>query len=336
MGSKISPLTDIPQSIAMQAVEFMVDLQTGSDPVGVQEKIEQWRQQDADHDRAWRHIENANRHFISLNSSAINSPTAKQLAQSTLTSAPAFSRRETIKALSVLLFGGGSAWLAVEQTPWQAWTADESTAVGEQRSLAFAGYDVTMNTDTALNLHKRRDGNKPELRLVRGEVLISTPAETQSRLVVKVDGLECWMVSDSASFSLQQLDDHCRLMVLDGRVDLYSLASAKAPFDHIVAGQQVMLAGTKVVAKKAADKSALAWKNGMLIASSMRLDDFLLQVNRYRRGKLRCAPEIAGLKVSGSYPLGDTDRILSALEVSLPIKMHYLTRYFVTAQPLNT
>ena len=70
-----------------------------------------------------------------------------------------------------------------------------------------------------------------------------------------------------------------------------------------------------------------------MVASQMRLDDFLAELSRYRRGRLGCDPAIAGLRVSGVYPLDNTDRVLAALTSALPVEVHTFTRYWVTLRP---
>ncbi|HBD34979.1 MAG TPA: histidine kinase, partial [Cupriavidus sp.] len=58
--------------------------------------------------------------------------------------------------------------------------------------------------------------------------------------------------------------------------------------------------------------------------------DFLAEVDRYRPGRLRCAPDVADLRVSGTFPIADTDRILDALRTALPVRIQFLTRYWTT------
>ena len=48
---------------------------------------------------------------------------------------------------------------------------------------------------------------------------------------------------------------------------------------------------------------------------------------------LRLDPTLAGLKVSGSFPLTDTDRALAALERSFPLRVVRRSDYWVTLVP---
>ncbi len=64
----------------------------------------------------------------------------------------------------------------------------------------------------------------------------------------------------------------------------------------------------------------------------MRLADFLAEVSRYRNGRLACSEAIADLRLSGVYRLDDTDKLLELLTRTLPVEVHYRTRWWVTVQ----
>jgi transmembrane sensor len=42
---------------------------------------------------------------------------------------------------------------------------------------------------------------------------------------------------------------------------------------------------------------------------------------------------VRGLRVSGTYPLADTDRILAALAQTLQLEVQHFTRFWVTLKP---
>ena len=62
----------------------------------------------------------------------------------------------------------------------------------------------------------------------------------------------------------------------------------------------------------------------------MRLGHFIAELSRYRPGLLRCASEVAELRISGVYPLADSDAVLDALTQSLPVSINRRSRYWVT------
>ena len=319
---------DIPPQIAMRAVEWFVDLQ--EDPgleSNTRKSLKHWLNQDPIHERAWRHIETVNGRF-----GVLDSMVGKSVAHASVTHSRMISRREMIKALSVVLFAGGTAWTAKEQTPWQQWVADERTSIGERRTITLTdGSTIDMNTDSALNVFN--DSNQQEVRLVRGEILVSMnkkgQAKTPSPLVVKTS--QGNLFTSNARFSIRDYDETCSLSVFDGEVEIKSYL-ANQSLQTIKTGEQVHFSKDRVHKIKSVSPSSIAWSNGMIVASSMRLEDFLAELGRHRHGRLRCAEDIAELRVSGTYPLASTDRVLTALETSLSVKVHYMTRFFVTVK----
>jgi transmembrane sensor len=68
----------------------------------------------------------------------------------------------------------------------------------------------------------------------------------------------------------------------------------------------------------------------MLVVDNARLGDLVHELGRYRRGHLGVAPEVADLRITGSFPLHDTDKALSALLPTLPVQIERHTPYWVT------
>ena len=57
------------------------------------------------------------------------------------------------------------------------------------------------------------------------------------------------------------------------------------------------------------------------------------QFSRYRPGLLRWDPAVANLRVTGSFQLADTDRVLTLLAATLPVELQWRTRFWVTLIP---
>jgi len=68
----------------------------------------------------------------------------------------------------------------------------------------------------------------------------------------------------------------------------------------------------------------------VISARNMRLDDFIVELSRYRPGVLRCAEEVADRRVSGTFQLADNDQVLALIAQSLHLHIDYRTRYWVT------
>ena len=50
-------------------------------------------------------------------------------------------------------------------------------------------------------------------------------------------------------------------------------------------------------------------------------------------GHLSCDPAVAHLRISGTFPLNDTDAVLNILSRTLPVRIQTLTRYWVNVVP---
>ena len=79
--------------------------------------------------------------------------------------------------------------------------------------------------------------------------------------------------------------------------------------------------------------SADAWTQGLLIAERTPLVEVLEQLDRYRRGVLRCDPAVAGLQVSGSFSLDQPEASLDLLAKVLPVRVQRVFGYLATVVP---
>ena len=62
----------------------------------------------------------------------------------------------------------------------------------------------------------------------------------------------------------------------------------------------------------------------------MRLDELVAELARYRHGHLGVAPEAAGLRVMGTYPLDDPDRTLQLLARALSLRVERKLPWWTT------
>lgn len=46
-----------------------------------------------------------------------------------------------------------------------------------------------------------------------------------------------------------------------------------------------------------------------------------------------CATLVQGLGISGAFRIHDTDTVLENLSRALPVRVHYLTRYWASIEP---
>lgn len=315
----------ITPDVARQAVTWLVEWQMAGPDAGIEQAILDWRAQDPSHERAWRHIESVNARLGGL-----ASPLGSALAQAALTQPATHGRRQAIKLLTFALLAGGAAFAARDRAPWQTWLADVRSATGERRTLQLAdGSRLQLNSNSAVNIVFSE--NIRQLHLIRGEILVDTGRDEAARQVrgFRVDTPHGRLAPIGTRFSVRLYDDRTRLDVFAGAVAI-QWSGDDGHALTIDAGYSAEFADHAVLANGSADESRVAWQDNMLVASQMRLTDFIAELDRHRPGHLNCDPAVANLRLSGSYPLANPDRILDALRSTLPVEIHYLTRYWAT------
>lgn len=235
-------------------------------------------------------------------------------------------RRAVLRALSVLPVAGLAGWLGVRELPWRGWVAAHRTDTGERREIVLAdGSQVWLNTATALDVEF-----SPTLRRIvlhRGEVLITSghdDASPDRPLVVDVP--QGRLTALGTRFAVRNEEGGAmRLAVFEGAVEARPTAGEPRT---LIASEQALVFADHVEPPSAVTGYGDDWTRGMLVADGMRLGDFLSQLGRHRPGYLGCAPEVADLRIVGAYPLADTDRVLDALQATLPVKVHRPTPWW--------
>jgi transmembrane sensor len=95
-------------------------------------------------------------------------------------------------------------------------------------------------------------------------------------------------------------------------------------------GQQVLMHRQGLEPIRNLAPGADAWSRGMLVVDNARLGDLISELGRYRNGHLGVSPNVADLRITGSFPLADTDLALQALLPTLPVQIQQRTRWWVT------
>ncbi|MGF6691302.1 transmembrane sensor [Metapseudomonas resinovorans] len=304
------------EQVVRQAIHWMLRLR-GSGDAELQRACEHWRGQDADHELAWQRVQQLDRELgVAMPGTGLVLDNARA----------GLRRRQALKLLSGAAVGGAALWLTRDITPWERLTADLATATGERRGLALAdGSQLQLNTDSAVDI--RFDSQQRLVELRRGEILVSSAIQTTPLQVVTAHGL---VEAQAARFVLRQGKAASRLSVLQGSVALNPASGLSKQV--VEAGQSVDLTREGIRPVQQLDFEAGAWVDGLIVTRDMRLADFLAEVSRYRHGRLVCADSIRDLRLSGVFRLDDTDKLLSLLPRTLPVHLHYRTRWWVTVE----
>ncbi|UJB66015.1 FecR domain-containing protein [Acidovorax sp. YS12] len=312
------PTEPIPPHVARAAVHWLLALDGGDDE-GARQQWQAWLAADPLHARAWQRIAEVDGQLRSV-------PTP--LALQTL-AAPGLGRRHAVR-LAVLLTAGAGGLLAARQTStWQQLAADLSTATGERRETVLAdGTRIQLNTASAVDV--RYSAAERLIVLRAGEILVRS-APDAARRPLRVRTAEGTVRAIGTRFTVRQQGGQTAVAVLEGAVELTPMHAPHAA-QRLSAGEQSRFTATAASPPAPLQDGAAAWADGMLVADGMPLPDFLAELGRHRPGVLRCAPDAADLRVSGTYPLADTDRVLAALTLSLPVQVRSRTRWWVVVE----
>lgn len=307
-----------PDPVVRQAIAWWAKLQSGVADAHDRESCRAWLEADATHRQAWERLE-----AIGRDARRVPSP----LAHAALNAPASSGRRAVLRSLLGVSAISAMGWAGYRHTPWQRLAADLSTRVGERRSVALAdGLRITLNSDSAVRV--RVSGSERGIALLRGEMLVDT--ESRSGVdALRVDSGHGELRAERARFDLRRTDTDSRLGVYEGSVALLR----DGAWTQASAGEQLAFSDAPEVVRKASDPDRLAWVDGLVVAKEWRLDDFARHLARQRVGVIRVDPAVAGLRLSGVFPLDDAERALKALEPALPISVSRHTQYWLQVGP---
>jgi transmembrane sensor len=126
------------------------------------------------------------------------------------------------------------------------------------------------------------------------------------------------------------LDDRTRVTVFEGAVEVRPAEFAQTVV--VCAGEQTAFSVSGSRPVQPADAGAALWGRGMMLVRDMRLNELVAELARYHRGVLRCDPAVAGLRVSGAFPIANVQASLTLLEKSLPVRINRVTPWWITVQ----
>lgn len=319
-----TPATTAPDYQSLQeAAEWFAVLRADDVAPADRHGWQQWLAASPAHAAAWRRIEAVNQQFGQL---------PGPQARDTLATGR-WQKRQTAKKLALLCAGvmAGGALLTRPQSRQllAALGAGERTATGAMRQMALAdGSQLWLNTATAADL----DYTDTERRIALhdGELLLrSAPDRVQPQRPLVVDVPQGRLRALGTRFSVRRDGDTTRVAVFDGAV---RVEPGNAAPRVVAAGFQLRFGADWIDTATPAGANAAAWTEGRLVADSTRLGDFVAELARYRHGHIGCAPNIAHLRLTGSYPLADTGRILASLEATLPVRVRQVLPWWVTVE----
>lgn len=319
--SRSDDLTSNRKALLKEAANWLVRLDAGNLSESEQQALQHWCQASPEHQRVWRAA-------CELNDSFSRVPAG--LAK------PVLARQRLSRRTFLTSLGGAGlllplGWMLARNQPWQPLLADHRSAIGERRAVTLTdGSELTLNTDTALDV--RFDNHQRVIRLYDGEVFVRTARETLRPFTVMTD--EGSVQALGTEFSVRSLMDVTQVTVTRNAVMVSPRSGGSS--QRVEAGQQCLFTPKAIESIHSANPDSLAWRRGELVVDNWRLDQFVQELSRYRPGILRCAEDVADLRVSGVFQTHNTDQALEVLEQVFNLKVRRFTDYWVSIEQAST
>lgn len=310
---------DIDPVILDEAAGWLVLLHSGEASARDLQELERWRIRSAAHEAAWQRAENMLGAFRQV---------PPKLGRDTLARLGSPGRRQLLRLGLLAIAAPTASWLGWRHLPWREWSADLRTTTGEQKRFDLAdGTRLVLNTASAVNVSFTPTERR--LTLLAGEILITTAKDappTAPPFILHTG--QGRLTPLGTRFAVRQFEESTRLAVFEGAVEIRPAASGQAAI--LRAGEQTDF--TAIAIQPPAPAEDALWERGMLLARNMPLGALVDELSRYHRGLLRCDPEVAGLIVSGAFPVTDVPTSLTLLEKTLPVRVGRATGYWLTVR----
>ncbi len=211
--------------------------------------------------------------------------------------------------------------LAVIFTSIYLWPASEetyATAVGGQAKVTLAdGSRVQLNTDSAIAVSM--NAGRRTITLKKGEAFFDVVHDASRPFYVLAAGHR--IIDLGTQFAVKTGNGRVEVTLVEGRA---RLETADPAIQHhatdLVPGEVAIATANSLSVSNVTPsgiKNALAWQQGKLVFSHVTLAEAAEQFNRYNRTKLVIGPEIASLKISGTFEAGSINAFASMAQVAL-------------------
>ena len=303
-------------------MDWHVRLESGTATESDQQAFERWRRADPAHETAWNRVTGLLQDPLSLiRETGLRAPGQHQAAQRALL----HTRRRRMLSGALMFAGtGGIAALAIDRhTPIAQLMADLRTDTAQRRRFMLAdGSHVQLNARSAADVHFAAQQRRVHLR--EGALIAEVAPDHDRPFIVSTDFGTVRALG--TRFMVGQSHDHSQVVALEHDVEV-SLRDAQRL--RLSQGEGIVFDRHGFERIEGNALASAAWSEGMLVVENGTMQDVVAAVRPYFKGMIRMAPEVAALRVFGSFPLADASDVLRTLAHSLPIAMRQYGNWLI-------
>lgn len=326
MSHKLS--TPLQRQALEEAANFHIRLCSGNPSEADEQALQQWLKRDKINAWAWDRVDQLQKQLATL---------PKDLSVNTLerTEQNFNSRRTVLKGFALMVGLGVIGLPLYRKGLFEPLLADHYTATGEVSELTLEdGSILTLNTSSSIDLFFNNTERKIVLR--QGEIMIKTAKDNLSSISA---GHSRPFIIETANgkiralgtrFSVRYFNDS---LVSSTKVNVYEhsveITTQQGTQSILTVGKTALFNINRInPTTNHIDNDA--WTRDMLVVNNMRLDDFIIELSRYRLGLIHCESNVAHYRITGVFKISDTDQALRAIEKSFPVTVNYRSRTWVS------
>lgn len=308
----------VSATVLEAAIAWQLCLDCGNGSQDERDEHSRWLRASEEHSRAWAQLGMLDHQF------SLTSAPARSVLLQSHDSALRRMRKFGGGLAGVMLACGLALFMGNRLMPIDYWLADQRTATGEQRTVRLADNTVIrLNTHSAIDV--RFDATQRRVILQDGEIFVETGSHEDPRPFI-VETRDGRLRALGTRFLVRREDEGTLLGVLQSAVAAHAQRDDREQI--LREGQQVLMTSDGLGPMLALKPGADAWTRGMLVVDNTRLSDLVAELGRYRAGYLGVAPEVADLRITGSFPLTNTDLALKALSPTLAVQVEQRTQWW--------
>jgi transmembrane sensor len=260
---------------------------------------------------------------------APDDPDDREAAAAEARSRPASARRRPSRrwAIAAGLAAGAIATLlavGLPEGPRPPDPAEPVTLVATSdgtRELALSD-GTTVHVDVRSELEIRFTSAQRQVALTRGRAIFDVAPESARPFTVSAGAGRVTAVG--TRFQVERTSERLIVTLAEGSVIVDGASGDEAWTQRLVPGEQLsILASSPQWLKRSVDsRAATSWSVGRLVFRDVRLADAVSEINRYAAVRVRLAdPTLDDLSVSGNFVAGDSDAVVAAFAVVLPLRV---------------